>query len=340
MHPGWQGIFAVLLFLLLLVPLSEAKSSKSLHIYSIDVEGGQSTLIVSPSGQTLLIDAGWPGKLGADRVLALTSQLGIKKLNYVLITHFHHDHVGGIPDLAKQIKVGTFIDHGQNRENSDITRKDYAAYEKAIAGSKHLVAKPGDRIHIKGLRVMVLTADGQHIAHALPGAGQPNPFCAGEPEWPMDHSENAYSLGTLTTFGKFRFLDLGDLTKKKESELMCPNNLVGGVAVFLVSHHGLDQSNSKALVDAIHPRVAIMNNGARKGGSPEAWQTVHDSPGLSALWQLHYAEAGGKEHNVADDFIANIQASSDGNYIDVTARSDGTFTVENSRNQFEKTYAP
>jgi beta-lactamase superfamily II metal-dependent hydrolase len=336
-----QGVFAALLFLLLLlVPLADAKSSKTLHIYSIDVEGGQSTLIVNPSGQTLLIDAGWPGKIGAGRVLALTQKLGIKKLNYVLITHFHHDHVGGIPDLAKQIKVGTFIDHGQNQEDSAITRKDYEAYQKAIAGSKYIVAKPGDRIHIKGLSVVVLTADGQHIAHALPGAGQPNPFCAGEPDWPVDHSENAYSLGTLTTFGKFRFLDLGDLTKKKESELMCPNNPIGSVDLFLVSHHGLDQSNSKALVDAIHPRVAVMNNGARKGGSPEAWQTVHDSPGLAALWQLHYAEAGGKEHNVADDFIANTEASSDGNYIEVTAGPDGALTVKNSRNQFEKTYVP
>ncbi|HEY1801058.1 MAG TPA: MBL fold metallo-hydrolase [Terriglobales bacterium] len=335
-----QVVFTISLFLLLLVPLAKAKSSKSMHIYSIDVEGGQSTLIVSPSGQTLLIDAGWPGKIGADRVLALTKQLGIKKLNYVLITHFHHDHVGGIPDLVKQIKVGTFIDHGQNREDSDITRKDYAAYEGAIAGTKHIVAKPGDRIHIKGLNVVVLTADGGHISHALSGAGQENPFCAGEPNWLVDRSENAYSLGTLTTFGKFRFLDLGDLTKKKESELMCPDNPIGSVDLFLVSHHGLDQSNSKALVDAIHPRVAIMNNGARKGASPEAWQRVYDAPGLIALWQLHYAEAGGKEHNVADDFIANTKTSSDGNYIEVTAHPDGRFTVENSRNQFEKTYAP
>jgi competence protein ComEC len=339
MHRCFQTIFASLILLLLLVLSAEAKSIKSLHIYSIDVEGGQSTLIVSPSGQTLLIDAGWPGKLGADRVLALTSQLGIKKLDYVLITHFHHDHVGGIPDLVKQIKVGTFIDHGQYREDSDITRKDYAAYQKAIVGSKHIVAKPGDHIRIKGLSVVVLTADGKQIAHALPGAGQPNPFCAGEPDWPVDHSENAYSLGTLTTFGKFRFLDLGDLTKKKESALMCPNNPIGSVDLFLVSHHGLDQSNSKALVDAIHPRVAIMNNGARKGGSREAWQRVHDSPGV-ALWQLHYAEGGGREHNVADDFIANTQTSSDGNYIEVTAQPDGTFSVKNSRNQFEKTYAP
>ena len=331
-----HAIFIVVLFCC----VTQAKSSPPMEIYSIDVEGGQSTLIVSPFGQTLLIDTGWPDKNGADRVLALTNELGIKQLDYVLITHFHHDHVGGVPDLVKKIKIGTFEDHGPNQEDSDITRQDYAAYKKAIDDSKHSVAKPGDKIKIKGLDVTVLTSAGEHIAAPLPGAGQANPFCAGEPEWPVDKSENAYSLGTLITYGKFRFLDLGDLTKKKEAELMCPNNPIGTVDLFLVSHHGLDQSNSKELVDAVHPRVAIMNNGGHKGGSPEAWQTVHDSPGLQALWQLHYAVAGGSEHNSPDDFIANTESTPDGNYIKVTAEPNGTFTVWNSRNKFEKTYTP
>ena len=341
MHTCQKSILAVLLvFLFLAAAEAKSKSAHSMQIYSIDVEGGQSTLIVSPSGKTLLIDTGWPEKNGADRVLAITNELGIKKLDYVLITHYHHDHVGGVPDLVKKIKVGTFVDHGPNQEDSDITRQDYAAYEKAIDGSKHIVVKPGDKIKISGLDVTVLTAAGEHIAAPLPGAGQPNPFCAGEPEWPVDKSENAYSLGTLITYGKFRFLDLGDLTKKKEAELMCPNNPIGTVDLFLVSHHGLDQSNSKELVDAVHPLVAIMNNGGHKGGSPEAWQTVHDSPGLEALWQLHYAVAGGSEHNSQDDFLANTESTSDGSYIKVTAEPNGSFTVWNSRNKFEKTYAP
>ena len=119
---------------------------------------------------------------------------------------------------------------------------------------------------------------------------------------------------------------------------MCPNNPIGTVDVLLVSHHGLNQSNSPVLVHAVHPRVAIMNNGARKGGSPDAWQVVKDSPGLEDLWQLHYAEAGGKEHNVPDSFIANVNEQDTGQYIKLTAESSGAFTVFNQRNKFEKAY--
>ncbi len=140
------------------------------------------------------------------------------------------------------------------------------------------------------------------------------------------------------TLDNFRFLDLGDLTWNKELELMCPNNPIGTVDVLLVSHHGLNQSNSPALVDAVHPRVAIMNNGARKGGSPDAWQIVKDSPGLEDLWQLHYAEAGGKEHNAPDSLIANIDEQCTGQYIKLTAEGNGSFTVWNQRNKFEKVY--
>ena len=153
----------------------------------------------------------------------------------------------------------------------------------------------------------------------------------------MDNTENARSLGTLITYGKFRFIDLGDLTKRKEKDLVCPNNLVGTVDLYLTTHHGLDQSNAKVIVDALHPRVAIMNNGAHKGGKPEAWKTVHDSPGLQDLWQVHYAEDAGKDSNVSDDFIANLNGT-EGAYLKVSAQPDGSFTVWNSRNQYSKNY--
>jgi len=192
-------------------------------------------------------------------------------------------------------------------------------------------------IPIKGLTVRVLTAAGEHISDPLPGAGEANMYCDSEPDAPPDPSENARSLGVLITFGKFRFIDLGDLTKKKELELACVNNLVGKVDLYLVTHHGLDQSNAKAIVWGLHPRVAIMNNGAHKGGNPEAWQTVHDSPGLEDLWQLHYSEDAGKEHNAEEKFIAN-SGGKDGNYIKVAAEPDGTFIVENSGNRFRKQY--
>lgn len=214
----------------------------------------------------------------------------------------------------------------------------YDAYLKNLGNSKHVVAKPGDRIPIQGLNVEVLAAAGNHIDKPVPGAGQSNSYCASEPHWPADHSENGASAGVLVTYGNFRFVDLGDLTKDKEIGLVCPKNLIGTADLFLVSHHGMAMSNSKALVDALHPRVAIMENGPKKGDSPEAWQTVHDSPGLQDLWQLHYTASSGPDHNVAKDKIANLDNDADGHYIKVTAHADGTFTVLNSRNHNQRTY--
>jgi competence protein ComEC len=328
------------LFSALLSVAGTTKPEGSLQIYFIDVEGGQSTLVVSPSGQSLLIDTGWPGNDGrdADRIMAAAHQAGLKQLDYVLITHYHRDHVGGVPPLVDGIKVGTFLDHGPNQEDSEITRTDYAAYEKASAGHAHVVVKPGWGVPVKGIEVRVLTAAGDHISEPLPGAGGANPYCANEPTPPLDNSENARSVGVLITYGHFRFLDLGDLTKKKELELACPNNIIGTVDLFLVTHHGLDQSNAKALVWALRPRVAIMNNGARKGGSPAAWQIVHDSPGLEDLWQLHYAEGSDRDHNVSDDHIANPKENCEGKYLKVVAEEDGSFTVSNSRTGQEKAY--
>jgi competence protein ComEC len=327
--------------LVLAVPCHSATGGTPLQIYFIDVEGGQATLVVSPSGQSLLIDTGWPGYEGrdADRILVAAHQAGLKQLDYVLITHHHRDHVGGVPQLVDGIKVGTFLDHGPNLEDSEVTRTDYAAYEKAIAGHAHVVVKPGWTVPIKGIDVRVLTAAGEHISSALPGAGDANAYCAAEPSAEVDKTENARSAGVLITYGHFRFLDLGDLTKQKELEIACPNNLIGKVDLFLVTHHGSDQSNTKALDWALHPRVAVFDNGARKGASPAAWQIVHDSPGLEDLWQLHYAAENDRDHNIDADHIANVRENCEGKYIKVAAESDGSFTLTNQRTGVQKTYA-
>ena len=319
-------------------------SAKTLEIYFIDVEGGQATLIVTPTGHSLLIDTGWRGFEGrdAERIVQAAKAAKVKQLDYVLITHYHRDHVGGVPQLADRMKVGTFIDHGPNMEDARVVKEDYTDYVKILQRVPilHMVVKPGDTIPLKGVTVEVLTAAGEHLQSPLAGGGQPNTFCATSPKREDDPSENARSLGILLTYEHFRFLDMGDLTWNKDLELMCPSNPIGTVSVYLTSHHGLDQSGSPALVDAIHPRVAIMNNGARKGGSPAAWQIVKDSPGLEDLWQLHYAMEGGKEHNVPDSFIANVDEHCEGKYIQLTAKSDGSFTVYNARNKFTKAYKP
>jgi competence protein ComEC len=324
-------------------PLNAAAQSPAKHllIYTIDVEGGQSTLLVAPSGASLLVDTGWPDNNGrdTDRILAAMHDAGITRLDKLLITHFHVDHVGGVPNLVQRVQVGEFLDHGENREDSDITRHDYAAYLKAIQGKSHRIVHPGDTIDIPGLSVIVLAADGEHIA-SVPGIKSvPNPFCASEPRWELDSSENPRSAGILVRFGKFRFLDLGDLTKAKEIPLVCPDNRIGTVDLYLVNHHGMNLSNSRAFVDAIHPRVAIMNNGAQKGGSPEAWQTVHESPGLEDLYMLHTAEGSDAAHNSAAPLIANLKGGPDGAYFKVVASTDGEFSVTNSRTGKTKDYS-
>jgi beta-lactamase superfamily II metal-dependent hydrolase len=326
---------------------ASAQAKHPLLIYAIDVEGGQSTLIVTPSGASLLVDTGWPTPDARDakRIQAAMKDAGITRLDHVFITHFHVDHVGGVPNLvASGVPVGEFLDHGPNREDSDITRHDFAAYLKAIGTTPRRIVHPGDTIDLPGLKTIVLTADGEHIAAdpRVLGPGvkaEPNPLCATEPHWDLDDTENPRSAGFLLTYGKFRFLDLGDLTKAKEIPLVCPANLIGSVDLYLVNHHGFNLSNSRAFVHAIHPRVAIMDNGAHKAGSPEAWQTIHESPGLEDLWMLHTAEGSDAAHNSADPLIANLKGTEGGAYLKVSANADGSFSVFNSRTGQTKEYA-
>ncbi len=340
-------LFQLLALLLLVVAarppaLAQARPAKHLLIYSIDVEGGQSTLLVAPSGESMLVDTGWPDQGGrdADRIQAAMKDAGVTRVDHLLITHYHTDHVGGVPELVTRIPVGEFLDHGPNREDSDITRHDFAAYLKAIEGKPRRTVHPGDTIQIAGLRVVVLVADGEHISQVPGIKSEPNPYCATERQWPDDPSENARSAGILVTFGKFKFLDLGDLTGAKEVALVCPRNPIGGVDLYLVDHHGMDLSNARALVDAIHPVASIMINGAHKAGMPAAWQTVHDSPGMQDLYMLHTAEGSDAAHNSPEALIANPKGSAtDGAYFKVVASAGGSFSVTNSRTGQTKQYA-
>ena len=317
-----------------------ANAKGELQIYFVDVEGGQSTLFVMPGGESLLVDTGNPGTRDADRIAAVCKLAGVTKIDTLLTTHYHTDHVGGAPALAARIPIGRFIDHGVNRQTEGAEGKAtvavYDAYQKVLADghAEHLTVKPGDVLPVKGMHVEVVSADGEVIAKPLAGGGEQNKACATSPEKDVENSENDRSIGMVMTFGKLRILDLGDLTWGKERGLMCPVDKLGKVDVYIVSHHGLDRSGSPAFADAIAPRVAIEDNGPRKGGAPLTYDTIEGTSRLKDMWQLHTAEVPNAK-NVAESRIANLPATpaspDAANYIKLTGRADGSFSVTNGR---------
>ena len=349
---------------------AQTLAAKALDIYYIDTEGGQATLFVSPSGQTLLVDTGNAGERDLNRILDALNTAGVKQIDHLVLTHYHGDHYGSMAEIVKRIPVAHFYDHGPSIEGD---RPNIAAFQKLypeiIGKSQRTIVKPGDKIAFAGTDVTVVTSDTKVLKTPIakaPGAGRPNPACASFKE--RDESkvdpDNHHSVGFVLTYGKFRMLDLGDFTWNREFQLMCPNNPIGSIDLYLTSHHGLDQSGSPALVHGLQPRVAIMNNGTRKGGAVQSFQTLESSPGLEDLWQLHWSYAGGVEHNAPGVKIANIDepaqiaaivtgattpappagpggnaAHSPAHYIKVSARNDGSFTVTNTRNGYSKTYA-
>lgn len=349
------------------ISLALAQPRDALNIYVIDVEGGNATLFVTPSHESLLIDTGnaqAAAPRDAGRIMEAIHDAGLQQIDHLIVTHWHGDHFGGLAELASQIPIREFIDHGPNAQPGELADTFLQkTYPQLYAKARHTVVKAGDKIPIAGLDVRVVTSAGLAIQSPLPGAGKPNPYCAsfkaGE-----NNAEDPQSVGTYFAYGKFRTLHLGDITKNKEFELMCPNNRIGTVDVLLGLHHGQASSNSPVLVHAIHPRVAIMNNGTRKGGEPEVMQTVHSSPGLEDLWQLHFSLLSGQEYTVPGMFIANTiddqpsllpvaptPAPPPGSgappppahngkayWIKLAAQRDGAFTVTNARNGFTKTY--
>ncbi|HEV3216965.1 MAG TPA: MBL fold metallo-hydrolase [Vicinamibacterales bacterium] len=346
---------------------AQTRTAKTLDIYVVDVEGGNATMFVSPSGESMLIDSGNAGAAAArdaGRIMAAVKDAGLTRIDNLITTHWHGDHFGGLAELAAHIPIRNFIDHGPNVQPAPAT-DDFLqkTYPQLYAKSKHTIAKPGDKISVAGLDVLVVTSAGETIKTALPGAGRPNPYCANFKPGEAN-AEDPMSVGTSVTFGKFRAIHLGDLTKNKEFELMCPNNRIGTVDVLLGLHHGVDTSSSEVLVHALRPRVAIMNNGTRKGGQPEVMKTLHSSPGLEDLWQMHFSELSGQEYTVPGMFIANVLDEPSATmpvapmsppqpgpgappapvhngtayWIKVSAQADGSFTVTNGRNGFSKTY--
>ncbi len=365
-----RALMICVLTLLAASTAAQTRAAKTLEIYVVDVEGGNATLFVSPSGESLLMDTGNGGAAAvrdADRIMAAVKDAGLTQIDHLITTHWHGDHFGAMAELASRIPIRHFIDHGpsvQSQPASDAFLKD--VYPGLYAKGKHTVTKPGDRIPIAGLDWRIVTSAGQAIKTPLPGAGQPNPYCAAHKPQDADPTENAQSVGSVITFGQFRAVHLGDLTWNKEFDLMCPANRIGTADVFFVSHHGQPVSNAEVLVHALESRVAIMNNGTRKGGQPPAMRVIHSAPKLEDVWQVHFSTLSGQEYTVPGLFIANtVDQQSDtmpiaavpapqpgsgappapvhngpAHWIKVSANQDGSFAVTNARNGFSKTYRP
>jgi competence protein ComEC len=340
-----------------LIRAQEKPVPKPLDIYFLDTEGGQATLFVSPSGESMLVDTGFPGNQGmpapeanapgitrdADRIMSVLKTANVGVLDYVVITHYHADHAGNAAELAQRIPIRHFIDHGPYTVEMQ-SRRD-AAFLSYLPVREHAhvsTAKPGDRIPIEGLDVQVVSSAGETIKEPMtgaPGAGAPNPFCHGAKLKEQDATpENFESVGVVVRYGGFRLIDLGDLTWNQEHAIACPNNLVGTVTVFHTTRHGDPHSGAPQFVDAIRARVAVMNNGERKGGSPEYWETVHDAPGLEDFWQIHRSAAGGADHNSPEQFLANLNETDHGHYIKMSVRANGSFSMTNERTGFTKEY--
>ena len=320
-----------------------AAASRNLQIYWIDAEGGAATLIVAPSGESLLVDTAnrTPDDRDAKRIFATAQKAGLQKIDMLLTTHFHSDHIGGMAALAKLIPIAMYLDHG---ETVEIERPQVAAAYKAYveqSEGKRRILKAGDRIPMQGVEIQVIQSAGQAIAKPLAGAGAPNPACADfQPHGTEPDPDNDQSVGFVLQFGKFRFIDMGDLTWNYEQKLVCPNNLIGKVDLYQTTHHGLERSNSPQFVWAIQPKVAVMNNGARKGGPASVFEVLRKSPGLEDIWQGHLALGTPKEVNTDEKMIANLEptAQCKGNLLMVSVDPDGKYTLTNARNDFSKSY--
>ncbi len=339
-------------------PAARAQGDDTLAIYVIDVEGGEATLFVAPSGESLLVDTGWPGFDGrdADRIAAAAADAGVTEIDYLIVTHFHTDHMGGAAQLAERLPIRTFVDHGTTVDQGERRRAAFDAYVDLRQGSAHRVVAPGDRLPMDGLDVVILASGGAVLDAPPAGAGEPNPYCEGFAFHGPDitsrygNAEDDQSVAAAVTFGSFRAVIMGDLNWNQEHPLMCPDNKIGTVDLYLVSHHGSETSGSEALAHAIAPRAAIMNNGPRKGGAPQTFEILGASPTLEHLWQNHYSIPAG-DANRPERFIANLEegvALEDGrtvhmgtsHWIRAEARRDGSFTVTNSRTGFSHRYGP
>jgi beta-lactamase superfamily II metal-dependent hydrolase len=326
----------------------ESARRRTLDLYYADVEGGAATLIITPAGESILVDAGWPGFDGRDakRIERAMKEAGVSAIDHLIMTHYHTDHYGGIPELAKRVKVNHFYDHGPMsslQEDRDFATK-YAAYQ-AVTNGQSITLKPGAVIKLKQasgtppVSLRILAARSEVVSAGRP-AGAQNVECSNATQQPEDPSDNARSLVFLLRYGGFDFLNSGDLTWNIEHKLVCSQNLIGEIDLYQVAHHGANNSNNPVLLRSVKPTVAIMNNGPRKGGHPDTVKWLRELSTLQDIWQVHRNVASAAEQNAPADLIANLDEQNDEAHMIRVAvdAAQRTFTVTNDRNNQRKSY--
>lgn len=320
-------------------------AAAELQVHTIDVEGGKAVLFVAPAGESMLIDAGWPSGLpnrepSAPRIAASARALGLKQIDHMVVSHFDGDHLGDVPALAAMIPIRHVYDHGEFQPPARINAR-FTAYDAWRKTIPYTVLHPGDRVPLKGVDVLVVASAGEFLKKSgAPNSPTPNQSCANYPQadvLPTDVEDNL-SVGLLISYGKFRMLDLADLEAHHNHDLVCPANPLGTVDVYHVNVHGQFKGMAPELIEAIHPRVALLGNGARKGADPPSWPVLRKTPGLEDIWQVHYSAAGTPETNPPQDFIVNLEPSDGGLPLKLEARKNGSFTVTNPRKGFVKNY--
>ncbi len=340
-------IWFLTLVCLCLLPLPGRAAEPTLDIYWIDVEGGGGTLIITPAGESILIDTGWPGASSAARIHEAATNAGVSRIDYLILTHFHLDHFGGAAPLAKLMPIGTVLDNGipehdpdgRNDERFLASIKPY----REFPAKRRMLIQPGETLPLKqggsaiplSLRFM---GTRRHFAHP-PGLGGLNALCAGATQKQPDTSDNANSAVLLVQLGSFKFYDGADLTWNMEGEMVCPTNSIGQVDVYQVDHHGVDVSNNPLLIRSLAPTVSVMNNGARKGGAKATLATLRSVSSIQTMYQIHRDPRGGAEFNTDDQYIANLEEKCEGHYIKCSVDSSGkSYTISIPAKGFAKTY--
>lgn len=328
--------------------------SRNLDIYFIDVEGGGATLVVSPSGESLLIDSGFrrPDDRDARRIHAVTQKAGLKKIDHHMVTHFHADHVGGLNALVKMIPILRFYGHGGKSESGDVGKgipgvQEWMDVYQIASEGKRTILGVGDVIPLKGVRAQVITANKVFLAKPVNGGGATNALCADAEHKPPDSLENQRNIATLFTYGRFTYFNPGDTPWETEMALSCPVNKLGTVTLYQTTKHGaFDGGGAPAHLYALKPQVVVVTNGANKGlgipGGHGHYERIAGIPGVEGIWQGHMSPEG-KDHNTREEMIANLETNPDHTdvyFIKASASEDGGFTVTNTRNGLTKTYRP